>query len=184
MENNELTQLWSEQKSALSDINAQQMINSSNKQRNKQLIGIIVMSITVMVLIIYAWTFFSSQWNNFNSGLLLMISSLVFRIALEFYYRWIKESKLVTLDYKKFNQYLINYYKARRWINYVITPLCFGLYCFGLTLLFPYFKTEFSNGFYQYLIVSGIGSLVIVAVIIIKGIVKENRFLTSLSESV
>lgn len=181
MEKDKLTQLWSGQQSTITDIDAQQLILKSNKQRNKQLIGIVVMVVTLVILAIYAVLFLPQQWNTFSLGLLLMIGSLTFRIALEFYYRWIKETRLVTMDYKAFQDYLTSYYKSRRWINYVITPICFGLYCYGLILLFPYFKREFSDGFYTYLIYSGALSLLIIAVIIIYGIIKEHRFMKSMS---
>ena len=92
------------------------------------------------------------------------------------------KSKLVEMDSKGYHNYLKRFYSLRKVVNYVITPICFGIYVYGLSLLFPYFKREFSEGFYIYLVVSGIVSLLVIAFIIIRGIVKENQFYNELLE--
>jgi hypothetical protein len=91
-----------------------------------------------------------------------------------------KESRLIALENLAYQKYLKTYYRMRLRANYIITPLCFGVYIFGFTLLLPYFKKEFSVGFYNYILISGIVSLVIVALIILNSIAKEHRFLRQL----
>jgi len=105
-----------------------------------------------------------------------MIIPLVFRIGLEGISIFKKQSKLVEMDSKAYHSYLKQYYKYRKVINYIITPICFAIYVYGLSLLFPFFKKEFSQGFYTYLLFSGVISLLIIAAIIIRGILKENTF--------
>jgi len=180
MENDNLDKLWQTQNTNLDISNPNQIMSKAKKQRNGQYISIAVMTLTVVILITYAFYFAFNQWNSFNLGLLLMISSLVFRIILEFYSIYQKESQLISMDHKSYHAYLKKYYKTRLLINYVITPLCIVIYAIGFYVLLPYFKGYFSTGFYNYILISGILSILIVTGIIINSIIKEQRFLKQL----
>jgi|TARA_B110000116_G_scaffold246339_1_gene238006 hypothetical protein len=81
---------------------------------------------------------------------------------------------------KSYHAYLKKYYKARQMINYVITPICIAVYIFGFYLLLPYFKEYFSKAFYNYILISGTLSIIVVIAIIIKSTIKEQRFLKKL----
>ncbi|MBF8150829.1 hypothetical protein ITJ86_13030 [Winogradskyella sp. F6397] len=65
-------------------------------------------------------------------------------------------------------------------INFVITPICIAVYIFGFYLLLPYFKDYFSKGFYTYILISGVISLIVVIAIIVKSTIKEQRYLKQL----
>lgn len=175
-----LNQLWSQQPESPNKFGAQDIINKAKKQRKGQYLSAIIMSITVLIVICYALYFASGQWNNFTIGLALMIGSLMFRILLELISIIKKEKKLVSLSHQNFKNYLQQHYRKRLVVNYVISPICFGIYTYGLYLLFPYFKREFSSGFYNYLIISGVLSLLFVLIIIVRSIIKEHRFLNAL----
>jgi len=138
------------------------------------------MSITVILLIIYAFYYAFHQWNTFNLGLILMITSLTLRIILEFYSLHRKENQLISMTQKSYHAYLKKYYKARQMINYVITPICIAVYLFGFYLLLPYFKEYFSKAFYNYILILGILSLIFVIAILINSTIKEQRFLKQL----
>lgn len=181
MENDRLTQIWDSQKSEIALENPANIIKKAKKQRAGQFITITVLSVTVLVLIAYAIAFIGSSWNNFALGLMLMISSLTFRIILEIITIYRKEYLLISLDNQAFQGYLKKYYSMRLRINYAITPICFGIYVYGFTLLLPYFKSAFSEGFYTYIVISGIVSLLVIAAIVINSILKEHRFLRELS---
>ena len=183
MENDKLTETWKQQKQNPSLSNPEEIISKAKNQRRKQFIGIAVMAVTVVILVGYTSYFWSSQWNTFNLGLLLMIGSLSFRIILEFISLYKKEQQLVSLDNTAFTAYLKKHHYRRRIVNYTISPLCFGLYVYGFLLLLPYFKAEFSSGFYTYILISGIFSLVVLAFIIVKDIQKENRIIKQLTSS-
>ena len=176
MDNDKLSQLWNNDNPTPILVQPNAIIQKAKSNRQRQYVGIIVLSVTVMIITIYAAAFFPKNFNNFSLGLLLMIIPLVFRIALEFASIYKKQSKLIEMDSKGYHNYLKRFYSLRKVVNYVITPICFGIYVYGLSLLFPYFKREFSQGFYIYLVVSGIISLLVIAFIIIRGIVKENQF--------
>jgi len=138
------------------------------------------MTVTAMILIIYAFYFAFKQWNSFNLGLMLMIFSLVFRIILEFYSIYRKESRIISMSHKSYHTYLKKYYKIRLWINYLVTPVCIAIYIIGFCLLLPYFKDYFSAGFYTYILISGILSILFATAIIMYSIIKEQRFLKQL----
>ncbi|MHA6728404.1 hypothetical protein ACX3PU_10125 [Chryseobacterium sp. A301] len=181
MENDKLTQLWSQNKDNSTITDAEIIIKKAKKQRYGQFIAIAVMSLTVLILLTYSIYTINNQWNNFTLGLLLMISSLTFRIILEFVSLYQKENQLISLDNISFKKYLKKHYKLRLKVNYILTPICFAIYVFGFTKLLPYFKREFSEGFYTYILTSGIVSLFVLAVIIVKNVLNENDFLKKLN---
>ena len=182
MENDHLTKLWELQAKDSVNFTPQTILSKAKKQRNSQYISIAVMSLTVVLLISYAFYYAFNQWNTFNLGLMLMISSLTLRIILEFYSLHRKEKQLITMDQKSYFAYLKKYYKARQIINFVMTPLCIAVYIFGFYVLLPYFKSYFSKGFYTYILISGILSLSGVIAIIINSTIKEQRFLKQLNQ--
>ncbi|MBF4983631.1 hypothetical protein FNJ87_04575 [Nonlabens mediterrranea] len=177
MDNDILNKVWNEHKSSHTIPEPSSIIAKANQQRRKQNIGLIVMGITVLILIAYATLYLPSSFNSFSLGLTLMVASMLVRIIIEMYSKLQKASKLASMDAKTYKLYLKRYYKWRMKINYILTPVCFAIYCYGLYLLFPYFKNEFSNGFYIYLIVSAVISLIVIGAIIINQIIKETRFL-------
>lgn len=181
MENDKLTQLWNQNKGSYTIANPKTIIKKAKTQRNGQFIAIAVMSLTVLILLTYSIHYINNQWNNFALGLILMISSLSFRIILELVSLYQKENQLISLDNVSFKKYLIKHYKLRLTVNYIITPICFTVYVIGFTKLLPYFKKEFSESFYTYLLVSGIVSLLIISVIILNNILKESNFLKQLN---
>lgn len=180
MGNDSLNKLWEMQANESSKFNPKDIITKAKKQRNGQYISISIMSLTVVVLIIYALYYAFNKWNTFNLGLILMISSLTFRIVLEFYSLYCKEKQLISMAQKPYYAYLKKYYKTRLMINYVITPVCIAVYIFGFYLLLPYFKEYFSKTFYNYILISGAISIIIVISIIINSTIKEQRFLKQL----
>ncbi len=182
MENDKLHQLWNSQDHDLSSESPNDIIKKAKNQRNGQYITILILIITVAIVILFTFYYSGNQWNNFTLGLTMMISSLVFRIFLEFISLYRKESQLISLDNKSFKTYLKKHYQLRLRINYIITPICFLVYVVGFIKLLPYFKQELSEGFYNYIVVSGGISLLILIAIIRNSIIKENRFLQQLNK--
>ncbi|WP_027127352.1 hypothetical protein [Gelidibacter mesophilus] len=180
MENDNLNKLWEMQANDSSNFNPKEIITKAKKQRNGQYMSITVMSLAVIIVTIYAFYYAFNQWNTFNLGLILMISSLTFRIVLEFHSLYRKEKQLISMTQKSYLAYLKKYYKTRQIINYIITPICITVYIFGFYLLLPYFKEYFSQSFYNYIVISGILSLIVVIAIIINSTFKEQRFLKQL----
>lgn len=180
MKQDKLTHLWNSQQHHLIDEHPELIIKKAKKQRSGQYISITVMSITVLILMVYAAYYIGGQWSSFSLGLVLMITSLTFRIVLEFNSLYRKENQLITLDSASFKKYLKRHHQLRLMVNYIITPICFAVYIFGFTKLLPYFKQIFSASFYLYLLISGFGSLVVIGLIIIRSVLRERAFLKKL----
>ena len=181
MKNDKLSEIWNSQQYDSFIENPDQIIKKAKKQRNSQFISIAVMSTTVIILLIYTAYYVGYNWNNFTLGIVLMISSLAFRIVLEFVSLYRKENRLISLDHRSYKKYLKRYYKIRLKVNYIITPICFAIYVFGFTMLLPYFKQMFSKGFYTYILISGIVSFLVIAAIIVNSVRKEHNFLNLLN---
>ncbi|WP_431161090.1 hypothetical protein [Flagellimonas beolgyonensis] len=182
MKKDKLSQIWNSQKNPRDLMGSMEIVKMANRQRKQQFIGIAILAITIVVLTLYAVKYANAEWSGFTIGLGLMIGSLTFRVVLEVLSIYRKESRLVSLDGQTFRAYLKRYYKVRKWVNFVITPICFALYCFGFIKLLPYFKQEFSAGFYTYLLISGWVSIAVIAVIIVRSIQREHRFLEGLQK--
>jgi heme exporter protein D len=182
MENDLINKIWDTQDDNSNLGSPSDIINKAKRQRKGQYITITVLSVTVAVLVFYTFYVSLKGWNSFNLGLLLMISSLVFRIILELASVYRKEKQLLSMPQKMYYAYLKKHYNARLIINYVITPICIAAYIYGFTLLLPYFKDYFSEGFYNYILISGVVSLLVIVAIIIRSVIKEQRFLKQLKE--
>ena len=183
MEIKSINEIWEQQTTAPPQFKSQQIIKQAVAQRRKQKTGIAVMCITVGILTIYAVWQLTDEINMFIVGLYIMIASLLVRIAIEIASNLKKVSGMVDLDGKQYLEHLKRFYNWRKRIHFVITPICFAGYLFGLWQLFPYFKREFSNGFYIYLVASAIISLAVIAAIIFNQVRKELVFLKSLSDN-
>ncbi len=182
MNSNELNKIWKSQKHDFFPTPSRLIIKKAKKQRNRQVIGIAVMSTTIIIILLFTIKFANNRWNNFTMGLVMMFSSLIFRVLLELFTLHRKENQLITLNSLSFYTYLKGYYKSRKIINYIVTPLCFVIYTVGFVMLLPYFKRQFTNGFYTYILISGITSLFVIALIIINSIKKEKRFIDDLQK--
>lgn len=180
MKNDNLNKLWEIQANDSFNLNPKEIITKAKKQRNQQYISIGIMVTTVVILTVYTLYFAFNKWNTFNLGLVLMISTLTFRIILELFSLYRKEKQLISMTQKFYHAYLKKYYKTRQIINYIITPFCITVYIYGFYLLLPYFKDYFSKGFYSYILISGFVSIMVVIAIIAKSISKEQRFLKQL----
>ncbi len=181
MKNDELNAIWNLQQPGFAADSLKAVLNKAKKQRNLQLTGIVVMSSTVLVLAGYA-LLFVTRWNNFSLGLSLMIGSLSIRVILELLTRYRKEQQLIQLSPGDFQNYLKKHYRHRKIIHFAITPLCFAVYSYGFYLLLPYFKAEFSRGFYYYLLISGSVSILVIFILVLKRIVEEVRFLKGIQK--
>ena len=114
-------------------------------------------------------------------NLLLMIGTLLVRIAIEYFS--IKKLKRLDLtqDALTFKADMIAYYKVRLKTHYIATPIIIFFYSVGFYLLLPSFKQSLSQGFYTYVWVSAIFLLFILIFFIAREIRRELKFLKSIT---
>lgn len=151
--------------------------------RTKHLFTIGILSITVLVISWYFATYAGITFSRFSIGLLLMIVSLFIRIVIE-YISFRKLHKIdIRADFKTYSKEVTSFYSKRKLIHLIITPLLFAAYVTGFILLLPVFKEQFSQAFYIYLLVSGFGSMLVLAWVIMKANKRELKLLEHLKQS-
>lgn len=130
--------------------------------RKKHAATIAVLGITLFILILFALSV-DGKSSLFLTGISLMIAAIGIRIGVEW---WSSvELKKLNIEYESgfYLKQLVRFYQIRKRIHGTFTVVVFGLYVLGFALLLPLFKESLSNGFFIYIIVSG---LVIFAVLI------------------
>lgn len=182
-----IQQLWSLQNdSTASSAPLEKLIELAEKNTRKikarqyGTIAILGGSILVFVWYIATFTGFSVSW--FHTGLLLMLLSLMLRLAIECQSVVSLQRIDIRTDLKNFTTRMTGYYKNRKRIHYVITPLILVAYTSGFLLLLPVFKRSFSTGFYIYIVVSGGCFLLVFTFFMFKMIRKEVEMLAGLRE--
>lgn len=170
----ELQDKWKNQSGVLKTDNEFEVLLKSVKSiERKQKIMNVVLTTTILILIFFL--FYVSGYKNttFLIGIALMIGSLIFRIAIE--KSSIRQLKKInfTDNYNNFKEDLLNYYRNRKRIHFVFTPLSVGAYVIGFSILLPLFKATLSNGFYLYILVSSVVLFIIFTVLVVKQIKKE-----------
>lgn len=149
--------------------------------KRKQLIANIVLGITSIILV--GFFIYIKAYKNVvvAAALVLMIGSLITRIIIENMSSLKLKSIDVTVDAATFKEKMIDYYKRRIKIHYVITPIIAALYIIGFILLLPFFKEELSSGFYMYIKVSSVVIFIVLTIFIRKQVLKEIKTLKELS---
>jgi hypothetical protein len=102
-----------------------------------------------------------------------MIVMLFTRIALEIKSKYQLQNIDSTVDFQDFVARHKDYFKNRKWIHFVFTPLIYILYAVGFISMLPVFKENLSSGFFLYIQISGIVVFVALAVFIAYHIRKE-----------
>jgi hypothetical protein len=138
---------------------------------------ILILSATVLLLLVYFLAYRNGVINQALGGLLLMVLSLLVRIAAEM------------LSYRRFNAinsnsslqdytaHTVLFYQFRKKILLLLTPLILIVYAMGFMLLLPAAKQHVSHGFYIYIICSGLFFAIFITVLIINQTRKELKLL-------
>lgn len=178
-----IKQQWSQREIPMPNENGfKRIIEKSNSIRSKQRTGQYVLGITVLVLMAFFYYISAHKNSQVFLGLGIMIGSLLLRIGIEFAAMIQKTAFPADRDVKSYTKKLIVFYKRRKYIHFIITPLLFLSYILGFLMLLPSFKIEFSTGFYTYILVSSTVVFIALAVLIGYQIRKELRLLKELME--
>lgn len=161
---------------------SKQIIDKLNFIKKKQQITSVVLSVTAIVLTVFFFYVMAYKNTTAFFALLLMISSLFIRISIEFFSINKLKQINITVTHASFKSQVINYYKKRIKIHYIITPVLFSLYIIGFVMLLPFFKAGVSSWFYTYILVSGAVFLIIIAMYVKKQIQKELRLIKNIQK--
>lgn len=139
----------------------------------RQRIMNVVLCATIFILI--GFSIYVNGYTNttFSLGIGLMISSLIFRIAIEIYSLQRSRKLNFIKDATSFKNDLTRYFGFRKIVHFLITPLAICVYAIGFIILLPLFKASLSYGFYLYVLISSVVFLLVFSVFIFKQIQNE-----------
>lgn len=144
---------------------------------------IVIISITALVLAAYFIWITAYKHRVLFTGLGIMIAMLLLRIVAE--YRSIAKLNALSAE-SSFMEYagkLQAFYQWRKKIHLVLTPVVYGLYIAGFILLLPVFKTNFSTGFFWYILISGVVFFSLFGFFMARQIKKELNILSVLNKN-
>ncbi|WBL24897.1 hypothetical protein [Zunongwangia sp. HGR-M22] len=162
--------------------NSEEIIKKSNYINRKQKITKLVLGITIIILIGFFFYISAYKYSQTFLGLGLMLACLSIRMGIEYASGIKKENFASYQSMKAFDNQLLRYYKSRKKIHYIWTPILFGIYVIGFLLLLPGFKESLSSGFYTYIIVSAVLTFVALLLLIAFQIKKELKIIKNLEQ--
>ncbi|SFZ90058.1 hypothetical protein SAMN05428642_101717 [Flaviramulus basaltis] len=154
--------------------------NKIKALKSKQRITNIVLLATVAILVFFFFYVAAYTQSTATWGLILMILPLLVRVIIELLSIKKLDKLNKGIDFKSFKIKLESYYKSRKQVHFVLTPVVFAVYVIGFIMLLPNFKQALSSGFYNYILVSSVVIILLLAFFIIKEIKKELLFLNEL----
>ncbi len=152
------------------------------KVGNQQKIANIVLVTTIAVLVFYFFAVSAFKDSQMILGMSMMICSLIVRVAIEVLSIRKLRKLNALLSTSQFKAVLIRYYKERKTVHLVVTPLLFITYILGFVILLPVFKNNLSTGLFWYVVISSIIVFPVLIVFIAKQIQKELRVLELLEK--
>lgn len=160
---------------------AKQILKKIAFINKKQRIMNVVLAATGLVLIAFFFYISAYKFQSVMIGLLLMIGALAIRIGLELLSIQTLKKIDVSTSAEKFKQQMIQYYKGRTKVHFVLTPLIIITYVVGFLMLLPSFEANLSNSFYTYICASSMALLLIIGFYIATQIRKELHILKGLT---
>ncbi|GAB1857951.1 hypothetical protein MHTCC0001_27880 [Flavobacteriaceae bacterium MHTCC 0001] len=141
--------------------------------KRKQQITNMVLIISMIILIGFFIYVGAYMQTTAAMAFVLMIVPLFIRVSIE--HKSVKKLKQINISESTsmFKAKVITYHKNRIRTHYIITPILILSYCFGFTMLLPFFKQGLSYDFYIYILVSGVVVLLSLAFFIRKQILNE-----------
>ena len=183
---NNIRSLWTKQVDASPPNDSNTLIKVANQKikiiKRNHVGTIVILSATIAVLVYYYLWLFNAAISNRIIGLQLMIFVLVARVILEII-SIIQFYKIdFTADFKNYTKQLMLFYKLRKAIHFILTPIIYIGYIVGFASMLPLFKENFSTGFYIYILVSGFGFLILFSYFLLKVIKKDMKNLDVLKQ--
>lgn len=174
------TQWEGQSPSEIPEDGVQKIIEKMKGIKGKQRSTNIILALTAMVLVGFFFYISAYQFQTVMIGLLLMIVTLIVRIAIELASINTINKMDASKDATNFKTRLVKYYNNRVRVHYILTPIIILLYCIGFIMLLPSFKENLSAGFYTYIWVSSIVLLIVFGLLIGNQAKKELRTLSVL----
>jgi hypothetical protein len=154
----------------------------TRKIKVKQFWTIGILGVSILFFSWYSLVYVGFRFSWFHAGIALMFFSLLLRLIVE-YRSYINFRRIdIRSDFTNYTKGITEFYRNRKKIHYVVTPMVGSAYITGFILLLPVFKKSFSTGFFWYVVISGWILLILFTVMLIQQIKKEMRLLDFLKE--
>lgn len=155
---------------------------NTRKVKVKQSWTIGILGVSIFFFCWYSLVYVGFQFSWFHFGMALMFFSLLLRLIVE-YRSYLSIHRIdIRSDFTNYTTRISNFYRNRKKIHFVVTPIAVAVYITGFLFLLPILKKNFSTGFFWYIITSGLVLLILFSVMIIGQIRKEMRLLDFLKE--
>ncbi len=168
----ELQSIWNQQAVRQPKLDTEKIEEKSfqkiKAQKAKYFWTIGILSTLIFVLIFFYKLIYNDEITSKIKGLELMILVIVIRIILEIVSAILFKKIDFTTSFKNHTNQLVSYFKFRKTIHFIFTPIIYLLYIVGFYLLLPLFKTNLSHGFYLYVLVSGVLFLTLFSFLLFK----------------
>jgi nitrate/nitrite transporter NarK len=157
---NELSQNWQNQDTQSTPTTSNDIIRKAQlqtqklKQKKWWTIGILGLTTAILISFFVSVGAYKNMMESL--GLSLMIIMLLLRVILELMSKNRLQKIDRTLDFQSYVSRLKTYFKNRRWIHFIFTPVIYLAYFGGFVAMLPVFKRELSSGFYLYILISGV----------------------------
>ena len=156
-----------------------EIIWKSGDIHKKQRSGQVVFGITVLILLLFFFYISASVSSTAFWGLGIMAGALVMEMCIEF--SMIKKRRFpIDEAMPQFNRQLISYYKTRKFMHFIVTPLLFAAYIYGFIMLLSLFEQELLGELYTYIVYSSWVVFIGLAILIGVQLKKELDILKSL----
>jgi hypothetical protein len=150
---------------------------NTRKIKVKQFWTIGILGVSVLFFFWYSLVIVGFQFSWFHIGIALMLFSLLFRLIVE-YISYVSIRRIdIRSDFTNYTKGISDFYRKRKKIHCVVTPISVAVYIIGFIFLVPVLKKSFSPAFFWYIIISGWILLILFAVMLIQQIKKEMRLL-------
>jgi hypothetical protein len=181
-----ISQNWQDQHIQKTEISSDDIIRKAQlqtqklKQKKWWTIGILGFTTAILLGFFVSVGAYKNMIESL--GLSLMTIMLLLRIVLELMSKSRLQKIDRTLDFESYVSRLKNYFKNRRWIHFIFTPVIYLAYFGGFVAMLPVFKRELSSGFYLYILISGVVVFIGLALFIGYHIRKELKALDFLNQ--
>jgi hypothetical protein len=154
----------------------------TQKIKGEQFWTMLILGISVLFFSWYSIFYVGLRFSWFHAGMALMFFSLLLRLIVE-YRSYLSFRRIdIRCDFTSYTKGITAFYRGRRKIHYIVTPLAGSAYIAGFLLLLPVFKQSFSTAFYWYIVVSGWTLLILFTLLLIRQVKKEMRWLDFLKQ--
>ncbi|WP_340064851.1 hypothetical protein [Ascidiimonas aurantiaca] len=180
----EIQKLWNQQETnPVAPVELMEKGRDAQKKiKNQHKYTMIIMAVTAGILISFFISIAAWHYEGFTAKLFLMVFVLLLRWLLEKYSfrRWHHIKPILSAE--MYMKKITAFYRWRRKLHIVYTPILIMIYTIGFVLLLPYFEAGLSRGFYLYVVWSGVVSIAVICVIIFWQTRKELRLLRFLKK--